>query len=33
MLILIDEQKNIHPVGAIDEFIANRNHICSGILY
>jgi len=33
MLILNDEQKNIHLIGAINEFITDRNHIRSGILY
>jgi hypothetical protein len=33
MLILIDEQKNIHLVGAINELITDRNHICSSILH
>jgi len=33
MLILIDEQKNIHPIGAINEFVTYRHHICSSVLY
>jgi hypothetical protein len=33
MLILTDEQKVIHPVGAINELITYWYHICSRLLY
>lgn len=33
MLILSDEQKVIHHVGAINEFIPYRHHFRSGLFY
>ena len=33
MLILNDEQKNIHPIGTFNEFISNRHHIRTSLLY
>lgn len=33
MLILNDEQKNIHPINPINEFISNRDYFCSSLLY
>lgn len=33
ILILNDEQKIIHLIGAIDELIAYRYHFRSGLLY
>jgi len=33
MLILTDEQKVIHLVGDINEFIAYWYHFCAGLLY
>ncbi len=33
MLILNDEQKNIHPIGTFNEFVPYRYHIRSSLLY
>ena len=33
MLILGDEQENIHPTGTFNEFISNRYHIRSSLLH
>ena len=33
MLILNDEQKVIHLIGALNEFVSNRHHFCSGVLH